>query len=142
MRRAILLTASLALAVAGCSMTRPENGMAANAPRSAAPAPAAPALAAPVTAQARQALVASDAAAETSVRERELRRAQGTLKAEGLYKGRVDGKSGPLTLAAIEAFQKQHGLKQTGWLDQATWRALDLYGMRNGHANGSQASAR
>jgi peptidoglycan hydrolase-like protein with peptidoglycan-binding domain len=137
MRRAIVVTASLAMAVAGCSMTRPENGMAANAPPPAAPPPAAQ-----MTAPERQALVARDARAEANARERELREAQQTLKAEGFYRGPIDGKSGPRTLAAIEAFQKRYGLKQTGWLDQPTWSALDLYGTGSAHATGAQASAK
>ncbi|HUZ71764.1 MAG TPA: peptidoglycan-binding domain-containing protein [Stellaceae bacterium] len=47
--------------------------------------------------------------------------AQWKLKKLGDYKGKIDGKGGPLTIAAIMKYQKQNGLKPTGWLDQATW---------------------
>ncbi|HZT51478.1 MAG TPA: peptidoglycan-binding domain-containing protein [Stellaceae bacterium] len=79
-----------------------------------------------------EALAATKAAAasatEAKVRADELRSAQRTLKQQGLYKGKVDGRSGPQTIAAIEAFQRKNGLKQTGWLDQPTWNALGPHG--------------
>jgi len=70
-------------------------------------------------------MIAADSRTEATVREDELRQAQRTLKAEGYYKGSVDGKSGPATVAALESFQSAHGLKRTGWLDQPTWSAID-----------------
>lgn len=44
-------------------------------------------------------------------------------EASGSNKGR-DGKFGPKTEAAVKAFQKQHGLPQSGQLDAATMTAL------------------
>jgi len=38
----------------------------------------------------------------------------------------IDGIWGPKTTVALRAFQKGHGLKVTGWIDQATVRALRL----------------
>ncbi len=38
----------------------------------------------------------------------------------------VDGKYGPKTKAAIQAFQQGHGLKATGKLDKATKKALGI----------------
>jgi peptidoglycan hydrolase-like protein with peptidoglycan-binding domain len=63
--------------------------------------------------------------AAKSVREHDLRAAQEQLKKDGDYKGPVDGKNGPKTIAAIEKFQAENGLKKTGWLDQKTWSLLD-----------------
>ncbi|MDE2227780.1 MAG: peptidoglycan-binding protein [Alphaproteobacteria bacterium] len=53
-----------------------------------------------------------------------VKQAQATLKQQGLYQGKVDGKLGPQTKAAIAAFQKQNGLKQTAHLDRATMSEL------------------
>jgi peptidoglycan hydrolase-like protein with peptidoglycan-binding domain len=38
----------------------------------------------------------------------------------------ADGKLGPKTRAALMDYQKSHGLKQTGTLNNATMRALNL----------------
>ena len=52
---------------------------------------------------------------------------QAALKAAGVYTGRVDGKIGPGTKAAIIAFQKSHGLKADGVLGKKTWEELKTY---------------
>ncbi len=49
-----------------------------------------------------------------------LRKAQEALKARGHYSGGVDGKFGPRTQKAFEAFQKEAGLQVTGIPDQLT----------------------
>jgi peptidoglycan hydrolase-like protein with peptidoglycan-binding domain len=49
-----------------------------------------------------------------------VKEAQERLKAEGLYKGRIDGILGPQTRYAIALFQRQNGLRQTATLDRAT----------------------
>lgn len=49
---------------------------------------------------------------------------QSALKAAGVYTGRVDGKIGPGTKAAIVEFQKSHGLKADGVLGKKTWEEL------------------
>ncbi len=53
-----------------------------------------------------------------------LRRTQEQLKGLGFYKGSPDGKFGPGTKKALEAFQKDRGLAVTGLPDQATLLAL------------------
>jgi len=48
------------------------------------------------------------------------RDAQTALKAQGLYTGHIDGKSGPLTKNAIAQFQHKQGLTESGQLDSQT----------------------
>ncbi len=52
---------------------------------------------------------------------------QQALKNAGLYDGKVDGNIGPKTKKAIEAFQKQNGLKADGKVGHKTWKALSVY---------------
>ncbi len=52
---------------------------------------------------------------------------QQALKNAGLYDGNVDGKIGPKTKKAIEAFQSQNGLKADGKVGRKTWKALSVY---------------
>lgn len=54
----------------------------------------------------------------------DMRQAQQELRTAGLYKGRIDGRTGPRTRRAIMAFQQQHNLSTTGKLDQQTLSAL------------------
>jgi hypothetical protein len=54
----------------------------------------------------------------------DIRRAQRELRAQGFYKGTVDGAVNERTKRALEEYQKQNGLSQTGSLDQATMRSL------------------
>jgi peptidoglycan hydrolase-like protein with peptidoglycan-binding domain len=49
-----------------------------------------------------------------------VKQAQERLKAEGFYKGRIDGILGPRTRRAIALFQRKNGLRQTATLDRAT----------------------
>ena len=49
---------------------------------------------------------------------------QRALKAAGVYTGKVDGKIGAGTKAAIVEFQKSHGLKADGVLGKKTWEEL------------------
>ena len=53
-----------------------------------------------------------------------LRAAQQQLKYSGLYPGSVDGKMGWETQRALRQFQQQHGLRQSGALDEKTMTAL------------------
>jgi hypothetical protein len=46
------------------------------------------------------------------------------LTRSGTYRGPVTGYFGPLTLAAVRAFQTQQRLPRTGVVDQTTWRHL------------------
>ena len=54
----------------------------------------------------------------------EVRNAQRELKAEGLYKGAVDGIVGPQTKEAVNTYEKNHDLPQTPGLDQKTARRI------------------
>jgi peptidoglycan hydrolase-like protein with peptidoglycan-binding domain len=49
---------------------------------------------------------------------------QEKLKSLGLYDGEVDGLAGPVTAAAVVAFQKSKGLTETGKLDNPTLAAM------------------
>ncbi|MDD5669858.1 MAG: peptidoglycan-binding domain-containing protein [Candidatus Omnitrophica bacterium] len=52
---------------------------------------------------------------------------QEALKNAGFYTGSVDGKIGPKTKNAIEAFQKANGLKADGKVGPKTWSALSKH---------------
>ena len=52
---------------------------------------------------------------------------QRALKSAGVYTGKVDGKIGAGTKAAIIEFQKSHGLKADGVLGKKTWEELKKY---------------
>jgi peptidoglycan hydrolase-like protein with peptidoglycan-binding domain len=54
----------------------------------------------------------------------EIRQAQQELRAEGLYKGPIDGSINEKTREAINKYQEQSGLSVTGSLDQGTMRGL------------------
>ena len=54
----------------------------------------------------------------------QVKQVQTELKSQGLYKGKVDGEAGPQTKAALNAYQKEKGLQQTGMLDQQTMNSL------------------
>ena len=53
-----------------------------------------------------------------------IRAAQQQLKYSGLYNGSVDGKMSSETQRALRQFQQQHGLRQSGTLDERTYTAL------------------
>src|SRR3954452_14825028 len=53
-----------------------------------------------------------------------IRAAQQQLKYSGLYNGSVDGKVSLETQRALRKFQQQHGLRQSGTLDEKTYTAL------------------
>ena len=52
---------------------------------------------------------------------------QTALKNAGVYTGKIDGKAGAGTKAAIVEFQKQHHLASDGVLGKRTWKALKSY---------------
>ncbi len=52
---------------------------------------------------------------------------QTALKNSGFYVGSVDGKLGPKSKSAIEAFQKANGLTADGKVGPKTWTALSRY---------------
>jgi peptidoglycan hydrolase-like protein with peptidoglycan-binding domain len=73
--------------------------------------------------------------APVQLSKQQLMQVQQQLKTAGLYKGRIDGMMGPETKQAVQQFQQQNGLQQTGTLDQQTLSALNNKG-----TNGSGAS--
>ena len=52
---------------------------------------------------------------------------QTALKNANFYTGAVDGKIGPMTRKAIEAFQKANNLQADGKVGPKTWAALSQY---------------
>ncbi len=52
---------------------------------------------------------------------------QSALKNAGYYAGTVDGKLGPKSKKAIEAFQTANGLKADGKVGPKTWEALSKH---------------
>jgi len=59
-----------------------------------------------------------------NITEDEVRQAQQNLQAQGLYRGPVDGKVGSQMERALAQYQQQHGLRQTGTLDEQTMSQL------------------
>jgi peptidoglycan hydrolase-like protein with peptidoglycan-binding domain len=53
---------------------------------------------------------------------------QVALRSKGLYKGAIDGVSGPQTWAGLKSLQKRTGIARTGKVDPATRRALGRLG--------------
>src|SRR5512142_169854 len=53
---------------------------------------------------------------------------QVALRAQGLYRGQIDAIAGPLTVAAVRAFQRSHGLRVTGIADSRTRAQLGPLG--------------
>lgn len=51
---------------------------------------------------------------------------QVVLKEIGYNVSRVDGKLGINTRRAVEAFQKDYGIKVSGYVDKKTWKELDM----------------
>ena len=87
------------------------------------PVEAAPVSQAPAVAQ-TAVKTAVNAAAGTLSRDQQI---QTALKNAGLYQGAIDGKIGPGSKRAIEAFQKNHGMKVDGKVGPKTWAALEAY---------------
>ena len=52
---------------------------------------------------------------------------QTALKAAGFYSGNIDGKLGPASHKAIQAFQQSNSLKVDGKVGPKTWSALEKY---------------
>ena len=52
---------------------------------------------------------------------------QTALKNAGFYTGEIDGKIGPMSKKAIEAFQQANGLKADGKVGPKTWALLSKY---------------
>jgi len=63
-------------------------------------------------------------ALEQKVTPEDVRMAQTGLKAADEYLGEINGQLDAVTVNAIEAFQRRHGLKDNGLLDERTRRLL------------------
>jgi len=57
-----------------------------------------------------------------------VRRAQIALKEKGYYEGQVDGSMSPRTVSAIQVYQQENNLPQTGDLDPKTAASLGITG--------------
>jgi peptidoglycan hydrolase-like protein with peptidoglycan-binding domain len=66
---------------------------------------------------------------ETSALEpnKKVAQVQALLRVYGYAAGRVDGVLGPNTRVAISAFQKDNGLTVTHFVDEATWKGLNVF---------------
>ena len=100
-----------------------------------------PPIAGPTFSSARAALNAaaetvSSAVSGTLSHEQQI---QTALKNAGVYNGAVDGKIGPASKRAIEAFQRQNNLKADGKVGPKTWAALEPY-LTGGGQTGSAAA--
>jgi peptidoglycan hydrolase-like protein with peptidoglycan-binding domain len=74
------------------------------------------------------AVVQAPAAPETKpeVSRGMLKRIQAALKGDGLYKGHIDGRWGPLTQGAVRDYQQSHNLADKGEIDSATLASLNI----------------
>ncbi len=75
-----------------------------------------------------------------------IRRVQRQLRADGYYRGRIDGIAGPQFHAAIRRFQRDENLRATGTLNSATLRRLGVgrgmgYAGRSANRSGCIGSA-
>jgi peptidoglycan hydrolase-like protein with peptidoglycan-binding domain len=79
----------------------------------------------------------STAAGQTRTSEADragIEQVQQTLRQRGHDPGPVDGFMGPQTIAAVKAFQKQHGLTASGQLDTPTLAKLGMTSTTSGGA--------
>jgi peptidoglycan hydrolase-like protein with peptidoglycan-binding domain len=134
MKKLVLATASvLALGIAGMgvgSAQTPSSSPNAQTPSPSAQTPYAspnaqsPSSSAQMPSSATMSQGAQGQSAPVNLSQTEIQQLQQQLKGAGLYRGSVDGEMGPETKQAISKFQQQHGLNQTGVVDQHTLSAL------------------
>ncbi|MDE1969112.1 MAG: peptidoglycan-binding protein [Alphaproteobacteria bacterium] len=134
-KRLLLAASVMALTAGGAYAQGSYSSSPAQAPAApppaAAPAPAA--TGAGATGHAPKAATTTHAAMHATSAAK-VKEAQQALQEAGLYKGKVDGKFGPQTKAAVKEFQKENGLKQTAHLDSATMKKLTQAGAAGGGA--------
>jgi peptidoglycan hydrolase-like protein with peptidoglycan-binding domain len=85
----------------------------------------------------------SAAAAQTQTNEAHpagVEQVQKALRQKGYDPGPVDGSMGPQTIAAVKAFQTQHGLTPNGQLDPSTLARLGTTGTASDRARGRPES--
>lgn len=71
----------------------------------------------------------------------EVKEVQQKLKTAGLYQGQIDGIDGPETKQALQQFQKQNGLHQTGRLDHQTLAKLNIGEAGTGYGSSTPPQA-
>jgi peptidoglycan hydrolase-like protein with peptidoglycan-binding domain len=108
-------------ATAPTTMTATNPGA---APASPSMAPANPSAARPAPQASTQQPAEGNGFWSRNISQDEVRQAQQNLQAQGLYRGPVDGKVGSQMERALAQFQRQHGLRQTGTLDEQTMSQL------------------
>lgn len=139
MKRLLLAVSVLALTAGGAFA----QGSYSSSPAPAAPAqapaappatmPAAPPMAAPAPVAPGGSMGQAPKVSTThATSSGKVKHAQQALQEAGLYKGKVDGKFGPQTKAAVKEFQKENGLKPTAHLDSATIKKLSQAGGAGG----------
>ena len=65
-----------------------------------------------------------------------IRRVQAVLKRDGMYRGHVDGISGPMTQRGVTQFQHKNNLQATGSIDGPTLDAMNLGSAAGGGMSG------
>ena len=150
MKKLVLATASvLALGIAGLgvgSAQTPSSSPNAQTPSSSAQTPYAapnaqsPSSSAQMPSSGTMSQGSQGQSAPVNLSQTEIQQLQQQLKGAGLYRGSVDGEMGPETKQAISQFQQQHGLNQTGVVDQQTLSALSGNQTGAGSSMGSSGS--
>src|SRR5438067_2620014 len=112
-------TAPSATAPATTTATNPSA-----APTNPSMAPANPSAARTAPQASMQQPAGSNSFWSRNITEDEVRQAQQNLQAQRLYRGPVDGKVGSQMERALAQYQQQHGLRQTGTLDEQTMSQL------------------
>src|ERR1051325_6761919 len=147
MKKLVLTTASVfALGIAGMGIGSAQTTS--SSPNAQTPSPSAQTPYASPTAQSPSSSAqtpssttvsqgAQGQAAAVNLSESQIKQVQQQLKNAGLYRGSVDGEMGPETKQAVSQFQQQHGLGQTGVVDQQTLSALSTNQSGAGSTMGS-----
>ncbi|MBI3515800.1 MAG: peptidoglycan-binding protein [Proteobacteria bacterium] len=87
--------------------------------------PSAFAQSAPPLAPATAAAPASAPPARLAMAGDDIRRAQATLREQGLYRGAIDGIAGPKTKTVLAQYQRRNGMPASGMLDGQTLAQLE-----------------
>ncbi|MFC8917491.1 peptidoglycan-binding protein [Streptomyces sp. NPDC047821] len=132
-RRAVLAAAAVTLAATGCTQAVGAAGGSASAPAASPSASASPSSGASAAGGAEPAASspagsASPGAAKTLMAEgtenEQVRELQARLRQLGHFHRSPTAFYGSMTAKAVSAFQKKHGLPETGTVDGTTWERL------------------
>ena len=150
MKKLVLATASvLALGIAGMGVGSAQTTS--SSPSTQAPSPSAqtpyaspnaqsPSTSSQMPSSSTMSQGSQAQSAPVNLSESQIKQVQQQLKGAGLYRGSVDGEMGPETKQAISKFQQQHGLNQTGVVDQHTLSALSTNQGGAGSSMGTSGS--